>query len=1297
MKRIIRSLLSLALCLAMLAGPISACITVYADETLPGEAQGLVNLAQGAVASATYYQTTPEVCGPANAIDGDTTTRWSTFNAAQAFPQAITVDLGAVCSISQLGLIWMGAGRVYTFDVYVTEDPMIVDGKLASAAATLKAQKGNGRDSGYSEYEVVAFDEAVSGRYVTLCITGAAGSPCAVLYELAIMGQPAVAEVADIVGFREQPAAFFDVGTLMESLSLPGSVAAILEDGRVQSVSVRWHCDAYDATKPGSYTFIGTPVLTDDDAVTNTGALTVEKTVTLTAPMEDGGRVEQLLNDGWVFYKGKLSGAHKAEYNDSAFEAVTLPHTWNAEDGADGGNNYYRGVGWYRRELTWRNSYEGKRVYLYFEGVSRICNVYVNGQKAGWHEGGYTAFYVDITDYLKEGSNVIAVEADNTFHADVSPIDGDFTQWGGIYRDVTLVVTGEQHIDTSDYGANGLYMTTTDVSKDAATVTVRSVVVNDGAAQQELTLRYDLSVPADGTVTWIDDIPAEWLPFDPADMTVEGGQVVHRMEKTVTVGAGEEYTLEHSFVVENPHLWNGLSDPFRYIATLQVLCDGKVTDAVSDYIGLRDFEVDANTGAYLNGVSYNLRGVCRHQDREGMGAALTAKEHNEDFAMIYEIGANAVRLAHYPQADYFYDLCDQYGILVWAENAFVNKLGGEGSYDDPDEVRDAFMDSVRRQLKELIRQQYNHPSIVVWCIHNEVQPANAELMLPFTEELTALCHKEDPTRIVTQATANATTPTWNSDTICTNLYPGWYYGNYNQLKEYIDRFRSQALGRPVGISEYGIGANYEHHCEGYPATVCKADIVFQYEEYQSEGHEAYIRQINEMDYLWCTFVWNMFDFGADHRYEAQAYGINNKGLVSYDRTVRKDAFYVYKANWSPLPTLHLNSSRFLCRQTDSIVVKAYSNLDSVTLYVNDKKISTLTQAELAQETVFMWQDVALQAGENRVRITGSMDGVEYTDEATWYFMELTSDVFAINNETMQLLLPDTGARIEDIASAIRSNVDTELTVYDTDGLTVLKQGVLTEEMVLRVRAEHGEFWYTFIRKNIAAKGEAAATYSQSTNPAAQVCDGKLTTYWSSYGTKEYPQAIQIDLGTEQALAQLKLMFYGDNRHYTYDVYVTDDSILADWSAADALLEDLVGTGYGATGGLSLNAEYEALLLPEGTSGRYITVVIKGCDAAGVTIGALWEIEAYSTLNGAKGQSSDTEPGQPDDNPPTDEPDPTPDPTPDPDKDPDKTPEEQPGEPDKSPSTIWIVLIVVVVVLGGGAGIALVLIRKKKKA
>ena len=425
---------------------------------------------------------------------------------------------------------------------------------------------------------------------------------------------------------------------------------------------------------------------------------------------------------------------------------------------------------------------------------------------------------------------------------------------------------------------------------------------------------------------------------------------------------------------------------------------------------------------------------------------------------------------------------------------------------------------------------------------------------------------------------------------------------------------------------------------------------------------------------------------------------------------------MYKANWSPLPTLHLNSSRFLCRQTDSIVVKAYSNLDSVTLYVNDKKISTLTQAELAQKTVFMWQDVALQAGENRVRITGSMDGVEYTDEATWYFMELTSDVFAINNETMQLLLPDTGARIEDIESAIRSNVDTEMTVYDTDGLTVLKQGVLTEEMVLHVRAEHGEFWYTFIRKNIAAGGEAAATYSQSTNPAAQVCDGKLTTYWSSYGTKEYPQAIQIDLGTEQALAQLKLMFYGDNRHYTYDVYVTNDSILADWSVADALLEDLIGTGYGAAGGLSLNAKYEALLLPEGTSGRYITVVIKGCDAPGVTIGALWEIEAYTTLNGAKGQSPDPQPGQPDDNQPTDEPDPTPDDGTDQDKDPDKTPGEQPEkpddgtdqdkEPDKTPgeqpeepdnslSIVWIVLIAVVVVIG--AGVAWVLICKKKKA
>ena len=253
-----------------------------------------------------------------------------------------------------------------------------------------------------------------------------------------------------------------------------------------------------------------------------------------------------------------------------------------------------------------------------------------------------------------------------------------------------------------------------------------------------------------------------------------------------------------------------------------------------------------------------------------MANALTVKEHNEDFSMIYDMGCNAVRLAHYPQADYFYELCDQYGVLVWAEIPFVNDIGGEGSYEAPDETRAAFFETTRVQLKELIRQQINHPSIVVWGIHNEVFPRHESVMLPFCEELANLCRSEDGTRLVTQATANASTPTWGgSELICTNLYPGFYYGKYTELTNYINTFRSQVGGRPVGISEYGCGANYEHHCEDYPAAVCSSGDYYEYEEYQSEAHESYLDQINRMDYLWCTFVWNMFDFGSDGRYEAQ--------------------------------------------------------------------------------------------------------------------------------------------------------------------------------------------------------------------------------------------------------------------------------------------------------------------------------------------------------------------------------------------------------------------------------------------
>ena len=1308
MKHALRTLCCLCLTLAMLLGTLSIGITpAYAAEmtnpsSLPGEERGLRNLStMGGTAIATFYQTNGDICPPQNAVDGDVNTRWSTYAAPQKAPHAIMVDLGRESRIELLHMYWMNPNRTITYDVYVTNEPTITNTTFATdATPVLTGHEGKGCAADNLQFDTAELPTPVIGRYVTLYITAVQSTQagdtgaCAAMYELYVMGKPADLTGFEITSFRTQSALYADVGTQLSALTLPSTVTATLANGESENIPVSWTCPDYDPDRSATYTFLGTPQPDDTIWATNPDGLTVQKQVILT-DISDGGRVEQPLNDGWSFYRGALSGAEKVSYDDSAFTAVTLPHTWNAEDGADGGNNYYRGEGWYRRSLPWRDSYAGKRVYLYFEGVGRECVVYVNGREMGAHRGAYTAFYIDITDALKSGDNIIAVKASNADVKDLYAISGDFTQWGGIYRDVTLVVTGEQHINTDDYGADGLYMTTTNVSPSAASVSVRATVVNDGDTAREISLMYTLGIPATEDITWIDEISTAWLPFDPADMSVPGGEMIYCADTSLTLGAGESYTWEHTFTVQDPHLWNGLSNPFRYIGELQVMSDGTLTDSVSDYLGFRSFEVDPNDGAFLNGVSYNLRGVSRHQDREGMGSAITAAEHNEDFAMIYEMGANSVRLAHYPQADYFYDLCDQYGIVVWAEACFVNDLGGSGTYDNPDQTRATFMDTVRTQIRELIRQQYNHPSIVVWCIQNEVEPAESAIMIPFCTELTALCHSEDPTRYVTQATANGSNSGWPSDLICTNLYPGWYYSDYTQLKSYIDNFRNSAGGRAVGISEYGLGANYEHHCEGYPAVVCKSDIAYQYEEYQAEGHESYIAQIEQMDYLWCTYVWNMFDFGVDHRYEAQVHGINNKGLVSYDRTIRKDAFYLYKANWSDLPTLHITSSRFTYRGANSIPVKIYSNCESVTLYVNGEKIGTLTQEDLAQETVFLWLDVALQNGENTVRTVGTLDGVEYTDEVTWYYASLSSDLYTIDNTEQKITLPATAVRIEDVAKDILCNVDATLTVYAADGETVLHEGVVTDEMMLKVSLGKDARWYSFIRINLALGAQAIATYEQSGCPATHASDGKETTYWSTYGTSTYPQGIQLDLGTTQELGELRLMLFGDNRNYTYDVYITDEPALESYDALIPTMENLVGRGYGAAGGLPTNAEYERVTLPEGTSGRYITVIVKECDVAGVKLAAIWEIEAYGAIESVSTTPEDDTPIAPPDDTPNNNGDNTVDDNDDNNNNNDDSKSDTPDEPKNGSPILVIVIVAAALLLVAGAAVLVVMRRKKK--
>ena len=1216
MKRLSLSTIAILLVGVFLVLPVLSVTdgNPYKTLILPGEERGLRNLATGGTASATFYQTKSEVCPPSNVNDGDVTTRWSTYGADSFTPHAISIDLKKECGIDLLNLLFMDVRRSFTFDVYVTHEPLIENSKIkAGQMPILSGQKGQGSSPDSPTFTTVDFNRTVTGRYVTLNIVSsssnsAGDNPVVAMYEFAVMGKPLSSEGDEIVSFLPIGDIFVPAGTALSSLSLPQTAQAELADGRVESLQIRWEMTTGQSVSETTE-LTGIPVIPEGLEVKNSQNRKACLQVKV-CESEPDGRMQYSLNEDWRFCKGDLAGGEAKDLSESAFAYVSLPHTWNAQDGADGGNNYYQGPGWYRRTLRWYMGNASQRVYLYFEGVSRVCEVFVNGQSIAVHKGAYTAFYADLTNALAKGDNQIAVRVDNTITEEVATLVGDFTQYGGIYRDVSLIVTGQTHLDTS-YGSENFDMIPVSVSKNSARIEVAATIKNDSGVSVEAQAGFVFRVPKQGSLVWIEEIPRDLLPFEPDDMTSPDGEILYQLNRKLTLEPYEKKEVRFTFDLSSPRLWNGLSDPFRYEGEMTVTVGGKVTDSVRDYCGLRTFSVDASKGAFLNGVSYNLRGVSRHQDRAGLGSALTQKEHNEDFALIYEMGANAVRLAHYPQSDYFYSLCDQYGILVWAENAFVNHVGGDGTYEAPDATRALFMENVREQLTELIRQQINRPSIVVWGIQNEVDPSYVSFMKSFCRELTELCHTLDPTRPVTQATANGSNSGWPSDLICTNLYPGWYYSDYTQLKRYIDTFRSQANGRPVGISEYGAGANYEQHCEGIPAVVCKADIPFQYEEYQAEAHESYLSQIAQMDYLWCTFVWNMFDFGSDARNEAQISGINNKGLVSFDRAVKKDAFYLYRANWSKLPTLHICSSRFTLREKKEIAVKIYSNCDQVTLYVNGTPAGTVLSDQTEQSTVFIWDSIRLQGGRNEVRAVGTIQGQTVKDEAVWYYLVPESDFYKIDSQSRTITIPSTGALVQNLARDLKGMENAQATAYDSARKTEIKSGPVREGMILQIVSDGKSAEYVFTRTNIAKGARADASFEQSGHEAKMATDGSLASYWSTYGTTSLPQSITLDLGDVYPIAELKLMFFGSGRVATYDVYVSENGPNPD----KVLISNAKGHGYGASGGLSEDARYESVLLPEGTSGRYIKVVVKGSEPA-VTLAAIWEIEVYTSLQGS---------------------------------------------------------------------------------
>ncbi|HVU32771.1 MAG TPA: glycoside hydrolase family 2 TIM barrel-domain containing protein [Opitutaceae bacterium] len=655
------------------------------------------------------------------------------------------------------------------------------------------------------------------------------------------------------------------------------------------------------------------------------------------------------LDQGWRFaLRPPGGGMNEPAFDDSSWSKVDLPHTWNAVDGEDGGANYVRGDGWYRRHFETDPRWAGERVFVDFGAANRVAEVWLNGVRLGEHRGGYARFRFDLTEHLRpSGDNVLAVRVNNEPNG-IIPLGGDFNMWGGLPRDVSLLVVAPTHIALLDYGSPGVYLTTTALEQDHAEVRVRTLVEQPAGASGPHELRVTVR-----------------------DAT---GRVVAGHTAAVPAGPGGTTTVEQEVRIDAPHLWDGRSDPYLYRVSVELRAGDKVEDAVTQPLGLRTITIDPQQGLFLNGRHLAAHGVSRHEDWIDHGNALTRAERREDFALIEEIGATVVRLCHYQHDDYDYQLADADGLLVWAEDGFVGAppKTPEGN------------DNAVEQLRELIRQNYNHPSIFCWSVGNETG-AGAD---PLIARLAAVAKQEDPTRYSTYASDHADNDPRNfrTDILGYNRYFGWYGGDYDELGRWLDAWHARNPTRPLGLSEYGAGASiYEHEQNPPPRPRTQAKGPWHPEEWQDELHEHAWLTIKTRPYLWATFVWNMFDFSADSRREGDTPGRNDKGLVTYDRQTRKDAFYWYKANWTEAPLVYITSRRDSLRVEAVTPVKVYSNCDTVELWVNGHSLGTRTSPDCR----FIWTDVHLEPGPNRLQVRGDKGSTHVTDTCAW---TLTSGV-----------------------------------------------------------------------------------------------------------------------------------------------------------------------------------------------------------------------------------------------------------------------------------------------------------------
>lgn len=631
-------------------------------------------------------------------------------------------------------------------------------------------------------------------------------------------------------------------------------------------------------------------------------------------------RQKYTINNDWKFLKKNVA---ITELMNETFEDVTLPHSWNALDGHTGGSNYHRDLCWYYKSLDVTKA-DGEKVFIEFEAANSVSNVYFNGVHLGEHRGGYSTFRYEITEHLAAENHLI-VSVDNSHDETVYPLMADFTFSGGLYRSVNIIKVKASHFDLMDHGSRGVYVTQESVSKDEAVLTIKGLIVSE----EPMTMGARL-IDHEGNIV------------------AEGG----------ALGTGE---TEFKLTVKNPTLWNTTA-PYMYDTQIALINGEEVMDYVTVKTGLRYYNFDAEKGLFLNGEHVKLKGVSRHQCYMDKGWAISEKEQIEDMLVIKDMGANSIRLAHYQHNQFFYDLCDKFGIVVWAEIPYISltsKTDETGS-------------NAISQMKELVKQNYNHPSIFMWGVQNEITIAGKVNNIEgIVNELNTLTKEMDPTRVTTQAQVGHC-PDEDSlnkitDILAYNRYHGWYYDTVEDYAVWCDNFHKAYPEIPLGISEYG--------AEGILTYQNDDPKQSDYSEtYHAHYHEVTLQAFSERQYIWGSYVWNMFDFYSDLRDEGGVKGRNNKGLVTLDRSTKKDAFYYYKATWSNESFVHITAKRFINRHKATMDVRVYTNLESATLYVNDQMIETKN----SEKHIVTFKDVAVK-DITKVRVESGV----YIDEAAF--------------------------------------------------------------------------------------------------------------------------------------------------------------------------------------------------------------------------------------------------------------------------------------------------------------------------